>query len=47
MLSTETQNLMAKFVNPTILDHADLKSLIEQDTLIVSLIEAYKIKVSR
>lgn len=52
ILNTEIQNLIltitlakANIVNPTILDHADLKSLIEQDTPIVSLLEASKIKV--
>nr|AAA28601.1 ORF3 [Drosophila virilis] len=52
ILNSEIQNLVltitlakASIVNPTILDHTDLKSLIEQDTPIVSLIEASKIKV--
>jgi len=49
MLSTEIQNLiltitLAKYYS-TILDHADLKSLIEQDIPIVSLIEVSKIRV--
>lgn len=52
MLFTKIQNLIltitlakSNIVNPTILDHADLKSLVEQDTPIVSLIEAYRIRV--
>jgi len=52
MLTIEIQNLiltitLAKFgiVNPTILNHADLNSLVKQDTPIVSLIEASKIRV--
>nr|ABQ84941.1 env [Drosophila melanogaster] len=52
MLSTEIQNLIltitlakSNIINPTILDHADLKPLVEQDTPIVSLIEASKIRV--
>jgi len=52
MLFTEIQNLILtitlakpKIVNPTILDHADLKSLVEQDTPIVSLLKASKIRV--
>ena len=52
MLTTEIQNLIltitlakSNIVNPTILDHADLKSLVEQDTPIVSLLEASRIRV--
>jgi len=52
MLATEIQNLIltitlakANIVNPTILNHADLSSLIEQNTPIVSLLEASKIRV--
>lgn len=52
MLTIEIQNLiltitLAKsgIVNPTILNHADLNSLVKQDTPIVSLIEASKIRV--
>lgn len=52
MLFTEITNLIltitlakANIVKPTILDHADLKSLVEQDTIIVSLIEASETRV--
>lgn len=52
MLFTEIQNLIltitlakSNIVNLTILDHGDLKSFVEQDTPIVSLIEPCKIRV--
>lgn len=52
MLFTEIQNLIltitlakSNIVNLTILDHGDLKSFVEQDTPIVSLIEPCRIRV--